>query len=228
MDRLFVIIGRINSILLLLVLLGAAGTIAWMSSGNNQWRRRGAVEVAEGDSGAKKSILLNFEKVEDIKGADTQMMRLSTHRKSGKYSSGGSGSETRNVLFLKGSNKAPRWLFTDHKNLVLVSVQLHEESSALKEPSTRVLYFEYVTNDTNKDGSLSSEDRSNVGFAKPDGTGFVEVLRDVSRVLSYQLLDQEHLSVVYQKGSTVKHAKFAVATMKLESDQEIVNVPSTL
>ena len=228
MDRLFVIVGRINNILLLLVLLGTAVFIVSMSLESNRWSGRGAVAVAETDSGVKKSILLNFERVEDITGADTQMMRLSVQEKSRKFSSGGSGGETRNVLFLKGSDKAPRWLFNGHKNLVLVSAQLHEESSTSKEPLARVLYFEYVVEDTNKDGSLSSEDRSNVGISKPDGTGFVEVLHDVSRVLSYQLLDQQHLSVVYQKGTMVKHAKFSVVNMKLESDQEIVEVPNTL
>lgn len=229
MERLFIIIKRINSLLILLVLLGVAGLIAFLTLESNRWQRRGAVEVAESESGTNKPILLNFERVESITGTDTQMMRLSAQRKSGTFSSGGyDGSETRNVLFLNGSEKAARWLFKDHKNIILVSNQLHGESTGSKEIPTKALYFEYVSEDTNKDGNLSAEDHSNVGLTKPDGTGFLVVLHDVNRVLSFQILDQQHLSIVYQKETVVKHANFSVATMALVSDQVIVNVPSTL
>lgn len=228
MDRLFSIITKINSVLLLLVLLGAAGSIAWMTLQSSHWQRRGAVEVAESKSEVKKSILLNFERVENIKGTDTQMMRLTTQEKSAKFSSGGYGGETRNILFLNGADKNARWLFEDHKNLVLTTAQLHEESSSAKEQSTKALYFEYVSADSNKDGSLSTDDHSSVGLTKPDGSGFLEALRDVSRILSYGMLDEQHLSIVYQKGNVVRHAKFLTSAMKLESDQEIITVPRSL
>jgi hypothetical protein len=228
MNRLFIIIGRINSVLLLLVLIGAAGSVVWMTAESNQWKRRGAVEVADAESGANKSVLLNFEKVENITGANAQLMRLTVQEKSAKFSSGGYGGETRNVVFLTGTEKAARWLFNEHKNLVLVTAQLSSESRNSKENPTRALYFEYVSNDTNQDGVLSSTDHSNIGLTRPDGTAFVEVLNGLSRVLSYEMLDDQNLSVVYQKGKAVRHAKFSVANLKLVADQEIVNVPSTL
>ncbi|MDB5802120.1 MAG: hypothetical protein JWL63_3059 [Rhodocyclales bacterium] len=228
MERLFVIVGRINNVLLLLVLLSAAGSIVWMTAESHQFQHRGAVEVSDVEAGHKKSVLLNFEKVENIAGANAQLMRLTAQEKSAKFSSGGYGGETRNVLFLTGSEKSARWLFKEHKNLVLVTAQLSEESLSTKENVTRALYFEYVSEDTNHDDILSAADHSNVGLTKPDGTAFMEVLHDVSRILSYEMLDQQHLSVVYQKGPTVRHAKFSVVTLKLETDQEIVNVPSTL
>lgn len=228
MERLFIIIARINNILLLLVLLGGAGSIVWIMSENNSWRRRGAIEVNEANSDTKKQVLLNFGEIKNITGVETQMVNLTTQEKSTKFSSGGYGNETRNILFLNGSDKVARWLFKDHKNLVLVSAQLHTESSSCKDSPTKAIYFEYVSEDTNNDGNLSADDRSNIVLTKPDGTGFVEVLHDVNRVLSYEMLDQQNLSVIYQKGTSVKHAKYSVTSMKLESDQEIINVPSTL
>ena len=228
MERLFILIARINSVLFLLILLCAAGSIALMTLGSNRWQRRGAVEVHETESGLQKQILLSFEKIESIAGANTQMMRLTTQDKSGKLSSGGYGNETRNILFLVGTEKTARWLFKDHKHHILDASQLKEGLGNSKERPTTALYFEYVTEDTNGDGRLSSADDSHIGLAKPDGTGFLEVLHDASRVFSYKLLDQRHLSVVYQKGSTVRHTKFSLASMKPEADQEIINVPSTL
>ena len=228
MERLFVIIGRINSILFLVILLGIGVSIALMMSENNRWQRRGAVEVTDGKSGSKKPMLVSFEKIENITGANVQMLQLTTKEKSEKFSSGGYGTETRNILFLAGTENAARWLFKDHKNLILVAAQLREESIYSKKEPTQALYFEYVAEDTDSDGKLSSTDRSNIGLSKPDGTGFLEVLHDVSRVFSYEMLDHQYLSVVYQKGTAVRHAKFSVASMKLEADQEIINVPDRL
>lgn len=228
MERLFIIIGRINNVLLLLVLIGAAGSIVWMTAESNKWTRRSAVEVPEAESGANKSILLNFENVENIDGANAQWMRLTAQDNSTAFSSGGHGEETRNVVFLTGSEKAARWLFKEHKNLIVVTAQLSSESYDSKDSHTRALYFEYVSTDTNRDGALSSDDHSNVGLTRPDGTAFVEILTDLDRVLSYGMLDEQNLSVVYQRDRTVRHAKFSVANLQLVTDQEIVIVPSTL
>lgn len=226
MKRLFIIIGRINSVFLLLVLLGAGFSIAWMSWSSNQWQRRGAIDVPAGESSTKARVLLRFERIENITGANTQMMLLSAQVKSEKFSSSsGYESEIRNVLFLAGSEKSARWLFPKQNNLILVAAQLREESKDSKGNPTKALYFEYVKDDTNGDDKLSSQDHSSVALSKPDGSGFVEVLQGVSRVLSYEMMGSQDLSVVYQTGKTVKHAKFSLLSLAKESDQEIINVP---
>lgn len=229
MERFFTNINRINSVLLLLVLLGGAGSIAWMTLANQPWTRRGAVDVVENESGVEKIVRLNFGRVENITGANTQMMVLTTEEKSARFSSGGYGSgDMRNVLFLTGDAKAARWLFKDQKNLISVTGQLKEEAQDSKDRATQALYFEYVSQDTNHDGTLSALDHVSVGLAKPNGMGFTEVLQGLSRVLSHDLIDSKTLSVVYQKGDVVRHARFSLDTNKLLSDQEIVNVPKTL
>ena len=229
MERLFIIIGRINSILLLLVLLGASLSIAWVTFSDKQWQRRGAIEVPAGKSASKEQVLLSFERIEIITGASTQMMQLSAKSESAKFSSGGGyRSETRNVLFLTGHEKIARWLFPKQNNLIFVAAQLREESKNSRENPTQALYFEYVKNDSNGDGKLSIQDLSSIALTKPDGTGFVEVLNGVSRVLSYEMLGSQYLVVVYQTGKVVRYAKFSVLTFTKESDQEIVSVPDEL
>lgn len=148
-----------------------------------------------------------------------------------EFSSGGGESEIRNILFLTGAAKNVRWLFKDHKNIILNVSQLHSEPGEAKERTaapTKALYFEYVTDDTNGDGKLSSEDHSNVALTMQDGTGFAEVLHNVDRIFSFDVLDPMHLSVIYQKGATVRHAKYLLTSLKLEFDQEIIAVPSKL
>lgn len=233
MERLFTLIGKLNNILLLCILIGAAASIAWVIFESKRWQPRGAVEVAESGTGPHNPILLRFEKIENISGARTQMMRLTTQDKSGKFSSGGYGSEIRNILFLSGEDKATQWLFKDHKNLIIGVAKLQEDSHQensdnSKQQPTRALYFEFVTEDTNKDGVLSSEDNSRIGISKPDGSNFVVILSNLSRVLAYEMSDKENLSVVYQQDRSVKHARISLVTMKIVSDHEIVKVPSTL
>ncbi|WP_395400562.1 hypothetical protein ACHMW6_24090 [Pseudoduganella sp. UC29_106] len=231
MDRLFTVIGRINSVLLLVVLLGAGISVGWMMVASNRWERRGAVEVPEAASSSKQSVMLTFSQLESITGANAQMLRLTTHEKSQGFSSGSSGSEIRNVLFLTGTAKTARWLFKDHKNIILNVSQLHREPTDRNErveQPTKALYFEYVTDDTNGDGKLSSEDHSNVALTTQDGTGFTEVLHNADRIFSFEVLDQMHLSVVYQKGATVRHAKYLLTSLKLEVDQEIITVPKKI
>lgn len=229
MERLFIIIGRINSILLLLVLLGAGLSIGWISFSDKQWQRRGAIEVPVGKSTSKEQVLLSFERIEIITGASTQMMLLSAKEDSAKFSSGGGyRSETRNVLFLTGHEKTARWLFPKQNNLIFVAAQLREESKNSQENPAKALYFEYVKDDSNGDRKLSIQDLSSIALTKPDGSGFVEVLHGVSRVLSYEMLGSQYLVVVYQVGKVVRYAKFSVLSFAKESDQEIVNVPDEL
>jgi len=226
MERLFVVIGRINSILLLLALLGAGAFIGWMAWPSAQREERGAIEVPASQTEKVSPVLLRFERIQNIIGADTQMMNLTTEGRSGKFSSGGGSyvSEIRNVLFLTGDGKKARWLFPTHGNKILVVSQLREDSygpGAIEKP-TAALYFEYVT------GDAGGDKISKIAMAKPDGTGFVEVLDGVDRVIAYQMLDSQRLTVVYQKGKSVHHARFSVTTMTKEFDAEIVSVPDRL
>ena len=229
MERIFAIIGRVNSVLLLIVLLGASSLIfiGWMSWSGTPWQRRGAIEVPAAQDEKASPVFLQFGRVKNIPGADTQMMELTAEDKSGKFSSSGYANEIRNVLFLTGSEKKARWLFPTHGNLILVADQLREDSGSLRarEKPISALYFEYVTSDTNGDKKLSSKDLSKIALAKPDGTDFVEVLDGVTRVLSYEMLDSHRLRVIYQKGRSIHHARFSVTMMTKELDHEIVSVP---
>jgi hypothetical protein len=228
MDRFFSVVQRINSVLMLLVLLGAAALLIFISSESKGWQRHRAVEIAPTGTGDKKPILVSFDRAEEIIGSNTQLLKLTTQEMGSKFSSGGYGPETRNVLFLNGEEKAARWLFKDNKSLFLTVAQLHEQSSKKEDAPTKALYFEYVSNDTDGDGNLSSADHSNVGLAKPDGTGFIAIVTNANRVFSYDLIGTNMLSIVFQKEGKVRHLRISIPGFKIMSTQEIVDVPNTL
>lgn len=225
MDRLFTIITRTNSVLLLLVLIGAGVSLVSMSWPRDGSKRRGAIEVSE--QGERSPVILQLERIEKIRGAGTQMLLLSERTRPGKLSSGSEyAPKTRNALFLSGPEKKARWLFPKQSNVILTTAQLQDADEPKTKP-TRALYFEYVAADTDGDGKLTDQDHSTVALAKPDGTGIVEVLSSVSRVISYDLPSEKQLSVVYQIGPVVRHALITIPSFAKESDQEIVRVSTS-
>lgn len=225
-ERFFIVIGRINSVLLLLVLLAAAVAVGDFAL--PIFRERGdAAPVAEVEPGAKQPIFLNIAGVEAITGAGTLMMRLSTRGEPAQYSSGEDHGETRNVLFLTEAANTSRWLFKSHDNVVLVADQLRDATAVEKEGGkTKALYFEYLSKERDGGGTPSTTAMSTIGLARPDGSAMTAVLRDVDRVLSHDLYSSGDLSVVYQKGRTVRNARFSLAAFTLVSDQEIVGMPA--
>ena len=93
----------------------------------------------------------------------------------------------------------------------------------LQDRPAKALYFEYVTDDTNGDGKLTSADKSSVSLARPDGSGVTEVLHGVDRVLSYDLNADNSVSVLYQTASTLHNAKFAAILMvPLQTTDKII------
>ncbi len=227
MDRFFVVVARINSVLFLLVLLGAAAGLALAIWQAQRWNGRGAVEVTK-EGAAKKRVVLRFGQPERITGTNAQMLKLNSDAGSAEYSSG-KGSDTRNILFLTDAEKQGRWLFKDHRGLVLDTAQVREETLPdQKAFPARAVYVEYVAIDTNGDGELSHGDSVTVGFAKPDGTGFVAVLQGIKNVLSHDVAGAGDVSVVYQKDKALRRAKFSVADFQLVSDEEIASLPEVL
>lgn len=225
MERFFQTIGKINQLLFLVVLLGVGALVIFLAFESSHWRERNSVALAE--TGAEKApvVSFTFSTLEEIHGTQVQMMELKTESSRSKMSSGGYGDQIRNLLFLTNGEKDPRWLFNDHKNLIIKNEQLTEIPYSEKERPARALYIEFVDEDTNADKLLSDDDKRNIALTKPDGKGFLEVLHKVDKIFSHHLPDAEHLSLIYQKDGHVKHASFSLADFSLLQDQEILAVP---
>ncbi|GGC64033.1 hypothetical protein GCM10011396_08710 [Undibacterium terreum] len=154
------------------------------------------------------------------------MMRLSESEKSVSFASGSSYNQsTRNILFISGTDKKAHWLFPTQAKLILAVEQLNEKIDDAKEKPTQALYFEYVDKDSNGDGTLSHLDQSNIALAKPDGSGFIDVLHGVDRVISYELLSEKEISIVYQVGKSIKNIRLSAISFAKESEQEIISIP---
>ena len=228
MDRFFVVVGRTNQVLFLLIMLGAAAFLMIALISHLTAMRYGAVEAKPGKSGTALASHLKFGKAEKIHGADVHMVHLVSAAGDSVVSYKGYTSNVRNVLFKADSEKAGRWLFKDNDGLVVASEQLQEPTDSIgKQGQTRAVYLEYVGKDSNGDNSLSSADVLDVALAKPDGSGLVVVLKDVDNVVSQAYSGYADITVIYQRGRSLRHAKFALDGFKLVFDQELASLPAS-
>ncbi|MDD2774697.1 MAG: hypothetical protein PHU06_01945 [Gallionella sp.] len=229
MDRLFIFIKKINSILWFLLLIGIASGLLWGVWESFHWQRRDSFPVVA-ESGEKKTVMMNFGSIERVVGTETQMVDLALQGEEGRFYSGSGYRKNENVinlLFVTGQNQTAHWLFKNHKNLILTAVQLHEKGNNDSDQTpTRALYLEYVTQDTDGDGHLSDKDSLNIALTKTDGSGFLDVLRGVDRVLFHELLTPESLSILYQKNKTLRQATVSLPNMTLQNDREVVALPN--
>jgi hypothetical protein len=232
MERFFVIVGRINSVLLLAVLLCAAGGLLYMgiSALERSERRDAAVDVVADTPGPVKPLVLNLGREEGIEGADVTIIHLASGAggREAYASKVGPSQQTRNLLFIAGPEKRAHWLFKDNKGLVLGVHQLKDEGATASNSPTRVVLIESVAKDSNGDGSLSEADSGTLGLTKPDGTGYRSILEGAEGVVLRSVDREQRVSIVYMRGKVLRHALFAPGDFAPVSDKVVVEVPGAL
>lgn len=224
MDKFFNFISRIANLLVLIAFL-VMGWFMWKSA---QWEPKNQIHAVNQQTNSP--VTLRLGEIEHIKDADTDMFRLYVHENDGKLSSGSYGSDvTRNILFISGSDKKARWLFPDQGKIIISVAKLHKNNDGENnDGNIKVLYFEIVSEDSNGDGELTGQDNSNVALARPDGLGIKEILHGISNVLSYEIINDSQLTIVYQLGVVVKYSRFSLSNFEMEKDVEIANIPTHL
>ncbi|AXA91674.1 hypothetical protein [Massilia sp. YMA4] len=219
LDRIFLIINRTISLIILLALILAVGTAATMLLPSKPTQQPGEQRVAARTESPDKTVTLGFGSAEAIDGTGTEMLRL-TASTGANYSS--HAGETRNVLFVGATDQPARWLFKDHGNAILRLDQLRETTGPREPATTRALYIEF-RKQAGKDAPTLA-----VALAKPDGSTVTTVLRDVTRVLSYRRIDAKRIAILFQRGTTLFQADIALEGFAVLRQRQVAQVPSAL
>jgi hypothetical protein len=224
-SRVFKLINRINSILFLLILLGLGGFIAFLFFQSSDWRERRTVEVAAGDEqGEKDNVEFILGRVEQVAGHDSQYVQLSSRIRGGKLS-GYSGGETRNVLFFVGTDLDSHWIFDHNQNLISTIATLHNGNKCNNTETVKAIYFNVVVKDTNGDGKLSGDDLSVVALARPDGTGYTELVSDVKSVFDFNISDDGmYLMLLHQIENEVIFSRYSIKDFSRVSRRVVTGI----
>lgn len=224
--KFFRVINRINSILLLLLLLLGVGFTVFMTIQANSWRNHRSVEVAEnpGDQGSAK-IELVLGSVNQVPGHDVQYVVLRSKSRGGKFSSGRGGGEIRNVLFLLGENLDEKWLYANHSNYIDKLYPIKWTAPDEEVHEVIAMYYEVIEQDTNGDGKLDDDDLLSIAFSKPDGSGLTVLEGGVTSVIDKTLSkDGSNFAVLLQKQGAVQLMNFNPRTLELKSRTTLLQV----
>jgi hypothetical protein len=225
--KLFRVLNRVNSLLFFLLFISVLAFVVFINVKTSTWQDRGAVEVAENPKdGSSPTIELVLGNINDIKGHDAQYVELHSKVRGGKFSSGYSGGETRNVLFLVGKNLETKWLFPSHTNIIyqVTPLSLGREYEEDKR-NVRSMYYELVNEDTNGDGILDADDLSVIALSKPDGTKFAIIETGVQSVIDRTLVDEgKTLVLLVQSEGKVHLRKYSSETFELVGSKAILDI----
>lgn len=82
-----------------------------------------------------------------------------------------------------------------------------------KQPVLCILYY-LVKTDTNNDKKLTSADKRTIAISNPDGTGYQELLTDVTDVLGYEIIEQESIGLMFTRNDNVYIQHISISELK--------------
>lgn len=241
--RVFAVIWRINAVLLLIVGLGAAVIISFtiVNLAGVFRHERAADPVAEAIIPAGSEQIARLGNFNEVKGS--RMLRASLNTDDGKdyakFSSGGSASITRNILFLDPDTGRAHWLMPGMDGIIVQGYSVwkaHAETSdeeledapklddAPRDAELLASAYLVINVDSNKDGRIDYGDVQKFALANPDGTRFQVVLDDVTELNRVALRPNGKIMVLYTADSKLRRAEFDPATFVAGEDKEITIV----
>jgi hypothetical protein len=234
MERFFRVIGRVSSIVFLLLIVGAVGVLIFANWSSRRVQRPVEVTVTETSADhEQRDVKLSFGNVETIMGTEIVMVRLagSSSASFGSYGSKGNYGDVRNALFIKPDGSAA-WLFPANRSHICELKQVAETKFALEDydeadDKTPTLLLEIEFADAAED-ACDSHVALQVALAKPDGSGVVTVLKSVDDVLARWLTPSGTFIVIYQIGATLHRAEYARDTFAEISDIAVAELPKQL
>ena len=241
MDKVFRIIGRINSALFLLLLLGISGFIGFEVISESRHHRApdsGDVTAVEMSEGKSREVKLYFGSPESVVQSEEVMLPLlASSGSEDMIGSKSNNGEMRNVLFIKSDGDAA-WLFPGNANRLFDVDQVAEGASLTpnngydydddkrESGATRLLMISFALGE--EVGASWDDTPMRVALAKPDGSGVTEVLMGVNSILARRLSASGVLTVIYQSGTGVHRAEYAVDGFRELSNRALAEIPKTL
>lgn len=227
-NRFFVIVSRINSLLILVAAIGAVIAVFSLSINSSSGGNRNAVEVVSEKDG-EVALELSLGDLEEMIGHEIQTVNLTTDRSSKGFSSGYGGSDIRNVLFLPGEQLDAKWLYEKNSYLITCFCKLQASNEYNGDDPVLAVYVTVVKEDSNGDKALSDRDGIILALMKPDGSDYKEVSSDITKIMDAKVTDGgESVTFLTQVDRRVLVRKYSLRTFSLVSEREISEISKKL
>lgn len=220
MDRFFIAVARLNSVLFLVLLVGALVSAVLLWQGTRSDSTPTMKAQAKPDGAVKE---FSFGRVEHITGTAIQLVFLTTDKERGYIASGGRRHDNVNLLFVHGDGSS-HWFFPRNTQQIVRVQQLRADHASDTDP-TQALLLDYIKTDSNNDGQLPQADLHQLVVVSVDGTHVTPLQNNVGQVLSVDMIGADLVSVLYQQAGAVRQARFSLQQMTLQSDHAVAQLP---
>jgi hypothetical protein len=228
-DRYFFFVNRINSVLLLLVLLIALFMLifGYFPSGENDELPKNTA-MASGAGGVGQSPFWPG-KVHELAGHNARYITLNSSGEKSEFGAAKIPEKIHNVLFILAENPRSEWLFPENNNLILCVCELKAKKVGNSLEQTVGIYLNVIKDDTNGDGILSLEDHRTVAFIGVDGRNYKEVEHGISRVVDAHVTkDGKQVDFLLQVGPSIELKRYSLETFNKISERIISEVHQLL
>jgi len=126
----------------------------------------------------------------------------------------------RNMLFIDGESNKSKWLFPTNNQMITSSKFLPKDDE-YKNKDVNFIVYEIVTEDTNGDKKLTSDDMASIAVSSFDGSHYQVIASKVDRLIDVSQVGKDRLLLVYQKNKIGYSAAYSLADFSLIDQKEL-------
>lgn len=225
-NKVFKNIWRFNAIVIMLVggLGVALALFACIMIYIDITRDRSVRNVVNIEESSEKKEEWKLGSIATVKGSEFIMVPLHSEQRYARGSSSKSASSTRNYLFINVVNNKKYWLLGKNDYLITQTNQIPSTKYDEQSKDAKAILYYVVKSDTNNDKALTSSDSLTVAISKPNGKGYVELLKDIDFVNGYKNINENSVILVFQRDNVGYSANIDLEELSISGEEQLPSV----
>lgn len=198
--RLFSWLTSVKAMIFLVIGLVALGVLGYTAYRIYQdlFRERSISSVVNLETNANVPVQMSLDTFASLKGTPYLMATITSQQNYRQSYYGKEASSIRNFLFFNASDKSAQKLLPNNNFLFL----RHEKLGQLTPTGEFInkvqgIWYEVVTDDSNNDQHLTTQDQKTIAVSEASGANFTEVIRQVDQVVGTHQPDDKTFLVFY-------------------------------
>lgn len=192
---------------------------------NEQTRTKHKNEIVNIDPETEIEETYRLGNINHVKGSQSVIVPLYSDQSFDlRYSGGKSTLSTRNLLFSNMHTEVSNWLLPTNNYLIPRYSLINESNSFSSDETIITILYRIVKSDTNNDSRLTENDELTISLSKPDGSDFTEVLKNIDDILGYELLNQNALSIMFNRKGQGYTAYINLKDFKVTKEIELPKI----
>ena len=212
MEQFFKFVDRVNALAFFAGVVLAACLVIWMLA-SSYLEKKPITTVVAPQANEEKPQVLTLVAWDYIPELSIQLLKLQAQRNgASEYGEGRRQTNTRNLLFVGNPHEGAKWLFPNQSQ----SLGRFERLTA-SDGSTKAIAFQAWPE------AQKEVDEFSLYLVSPDGERLVEVLKNVTQILS-QRKSGDVLRIIYQTGKEIREAKLRLSSFDVMSNKRVLTV----